>query len=103
VAPGLPLPGQTVITSGAVPDASWVRICCWYWSAPAVVRLTVMPGLAALNAATTFSIEPWSTEAMVSVLLSPPPADLALVPPLQPAIRVRVVRAAARAMRLVVI
>ncbi|WP_330292073.1 hypothetical protein [Streptomyces sp. NBC_00576] len=25
-----PLPGQTDITSGAVPELSWVRICCWY-------------------------------------------------------------------------
>ena len=81
MAPGLPLPGQTVITSGAVPEDSWVRICCWYWSAPLVVKFTLTPGLAASNALTTSSMEPWSTEARVRVLESLP--DPALVPPLQ--------------------
>ncbi|CAM5384359.1 hypothetical protein STENM327S_00218 [Streptomyces tendae] len=36
VAP-VPSPGQTDITSGAVPEGRRVRICCWYWSAPLVV------------------------------------------------------------------
>ena len=86
MAPGLPLPGQTDITSGAVPEASWVRICCWYWSAPLVVKLTLTPGLAASNALTTSSTEPWSTEASVRVLsIRRPSSEPALVPPLQAA------------------
>ncbi len=93
MAPGLPLPGQTVMTSGAVPEANWVRICCWYWSAPAVVRFTLTPGFAASNALTTSSIEPWSTDARVRVLELPPP-EAALVPPLQAATMVTAVSAA---------
>ena len=101
MAPGLPLPGHTVITSGAVPEDSCVRIWAWYWSAPLVVKLTFTPGLAASNALTTSSMEPWSTEASVSVLLSPPSLpELALVPLLHAAARVTAVKAETSAANL---
>jgi hypothetical protein len=71
-----------------VPDASWVRICCWYWSAELVLSRTLTPGFAALNAFTTSSIEPWSTEEMVNVpvaagaLVAGPAADELVAEPL---------------------
>src|SRR4051794_8127652 len=85
------------MTSGPVPDDSCVRICCWYWSAPLVVRLTFTPGLAASKALTTGSTEPWSTDAMVRVLLSPPELDADLVPLLHAAATVTAVKAATTA------
>ena len=100
MAPGLPLPGQTDITSGAVPEASWVRICCWYWSAPLVVKLHLDAGVGRLERLDDVLDGALVDRGEGQRAWSRLPPEAALVPPLQAASRAVAVIAATRAGRL---